>query len=548
MKNKIEKTQPAKSKKYEMFFCQTEKQKNIGNAFDFCIIKTKLILLCLVAASVILVSCANAGQSDKVSDSYRNYYEIFVRSFYDKNSDGLGDLAGVTAKLDYISKDLGADGIWLMPIMPSPSYHKYDVTDYLKIDPQYGTLGDFDTLISQAHKRDIKVIIDLVLNHTSNLHPWFDAAVKALWDGSESKYTGYYNFTLEDLGQGYNKITDKYFYECRFVSGMPDLNLDNQDLRKELIQIAEFWMDRGVDGFRLDAVTSFYTGDQQKNIEFLKWFNTNVKTYNPDAYLVGEAWSDGGTIADYYRSGVDSFFNFPLSQATGILVSTINNRAGNAYAKELYDWNLLITEKNPKAKDAPFISNHDNGRSAGYLMRNLQKEKMAASLYLLAPGNPFIYYGEELGMAGSGIDENKRLPMYWSDIDKKGSTIPPPNHTQSVEGIKGADEQIKDSESLLNHYRKILSIKTKFPGIARGKIEYYATAVEGVARFSVTYKGKRIQVLHNLTAQQQSIDVNDKVTGRLTISDYLVTEGGRPKLTNKMLIMPPMSTSIISES
>jgi alpha-amylase len=546
MKNKIQKKQFALCKKIRLSIKPKEKQKDFKKTFNFCITKSKLLLLCIVAFSVILTSCSNAGQSNKVSDGYRNYYEIFVRSFYDKNADGLGDLAGVTAKLDYISDDLGADGIWLMPIMPSPSYHKYDVTDYYTIDPQYGTLADFDKLISEAHKRDVKVIIDLVLNHTSNLHPWFDAAVKALWAGTESKYIGYYNFTLDDIGQGYSKITDKYYYECRFVSGMPDLNLDNQDLRSELIKIARFWMDRGVDGFRLDAVTSFYTGDQPKNIEFLKWFNTNVKTYKSDAYLVGEAWSDSGIIAEYYKSGVDSFFNFPLAQATGLLVSTINNKAGNTYAKELYDWNLLIAEKNPVAKDAPFISNHDNGRSAGYLMRNLQKEKMAASLYLLAPGNPFIYYGEELGMTGSGIDENKRLPMFWSQTDKKGTPFPPPNYTQTIEGIKGADEQIKDSESLINHYQKILSIKDKLPGIARGKIEYFDTALDGVAKYSVTYKEKRIYIVHNLTAKQQQIAINDEETGRLSIYDYLATEDGNPKLSDKNLTIPPMSTVIIT--
>jgi alpha-amylase len=329
---------------------------------------------------------------------------------------------------------------------------------------------------------------------------------------------------------------------------MPDLNLDNQELRSELIKIARFWMDRGVDGFRLDAVTSFYTGDQLKNIEFLKWFNTSVKSYKPDTYLVGEAWSDSGIIADYYKSGIDSFFNFPLAQATGLLVSTINSRTGNDFAKELYNWNQLIAKNNPAAKDAPFISNHDNGRSAGYLMRNLQKEKMAASLYLLAPGNPFIYYGEELGMTGSGIDENKRLPMFWSQTDKKGTTFPPPNYTQTVEGIKGADEQVKDSESLLNHYRKILSIKAEFPGIARGKIGYFDTAITGVAQYSVTYKGKQIYLIHNLTAQQQEITFNNDKNERLSISEYLVTEGGKPKLSNKKLTIPPMSTVIITKS
>ena len=209
--------------------------------------KSAVILLVLVMALVLALSSCAGPQ--KISDKYRNYYEIFVRSYYDTDGNGLGDLDGVTAKLDYIAKNLGADGIWLMPIMPSPTYHKYDVTDYYAIDPQYGTLEDFDQLVKAAHAIDLKLIIDLVLNHTSNLHPWFDSAVQSLWKGEENKYIGYYNFTTENLGKGYNKITDKYYYECRFVSGMPDLNLDNPEVRDEIGKIAKFWLDRAWMGF-----------------------------------------------------------------------------------------------------------------------------------------------------------------------------------------------------------------------------------------------------------------------------------------------------------
>ena len=288
-------------------------------------------ILCLLFLLLLVSSCSIFTNRTVLSDNFRNYYEIFVRSFYDKNADGIGDLAGVTAKLDYIAKDVGADGIWLMPIFPSPSYHKYDVTDYYTIDPQYGTLEEFDLLIAKAHEKDIRIILDLAVNHTSNLHPWFDSAVKALWSGEQSKYIGYYNFTLTDPGQGYSKITDKYYYECRFVSGMPDLNLDNADVREEIAKIAKFWLDRGVDGFRLDAATSYYTGDNAKNIEFLSWFNGVVKAYEKDAYLVGEVRSDAGTVSEYYKSGIDSFFNYPYSQITGELVADLNTRMGEPF-------------------------------------------------------------------------------------------------------------------------------------------------------------------------------------------------------------------------
>ncbi len=511
--------------------------------------RNRRILRYLVVSALVLLlfsSCSMIKNSTGLSDNFRNYYEIFVRSFYDQNSDGIGDLAGVAVKLDYIEKDVGADGIWLMPVFPSPSYHKYDVTDYYTIDPQYGTLQDFDILIAKAHKQDVRIILDLVLNHTSNLHPWFDSAVKALWSGEQSKYTGYYNFTLTDPGQGYSKITDKYYYECRFVSGMPDLNLDNAEVREEIVKIAKFWLDRGVDGFRLDAATSYYTGDHTKNIAFLTWFSSIVKDYKPDAYLVGEVWSDAGTVSEYYKSGIDSFFNFPYSQATGELVATLNTRMGESFAKDLSEWNRTITKNNPAAKDALFLSNHDNARSAGFLMRNLQKEKMAAALYLLAPGNPFIYYGEEIGMTGSGKDENKRLPMLWSETDKTGIPVPPPNATQALEGVKGADTQIKDESSLLHYYKKILDIKKKYPEIARGVMEPISTGNQDVAAFSVSYKEKKVFVLHNLSDEPRQVVLKLLDPGKLSVSAYLAANGGKPEQSSDTVTLPPMSSTILS--
>lgn len=481
-----------------------------------------------------------------VSDGYRNFYEIFVRSFYDSNADGLGDLAGVTAKLDYIADTLGADGIWLMPISPSPTYHKYDVTDYLAIDPEYGTLADFDRLVAAAHQRDVRVIIDLVLNHTSNLHPWFDQAVQALWSGQDSPYIQYYHFTTEDRGQGYSKITDQYYYECRFVSGMPDLNLDHPAVREEIRKITQFWLDRGVDGFRLDAVTSFHTGVKDKNIEFLHWLNDMVKEQKSDAYLIGEAWTDRLTIADYYASGIDSFFNFPYSQIEGRLVDALNGRQGQTFAKDLTAWNQLIKEKNPASKDALFLSNHDQGRSAGFLMRNLQKQKMAAAMYLLAPGNPFIYYGEELGMTGSGVDPNKRLPMIWSETDRTGMAFSPPGSNQTVSGVKGADEQALDPQSLLRFYRQVLDIKIRHPEIARGTMSFIDAGNLGVSVFSLTYQDKTVVVVHNLAEESVAVDLGKLGLAGFKLVEHLVTgETERPGLSGETLTMPSMTSAVL---
>lgn len=281
--------------------------------------KTRVIsgLLALILISCALFGCAckGADSGQKLTenipnDNVRNWYEIFIYSFADSDGDRIGDFKGATEKLDYV-RDLGFTGIWLMPIMPSPSYHKYDVSDYYDIDPQYGTLDDFKAFLARAHELDIKVTIDLVVNHTSNLHPWFQSSKT----GADSPYRDYYNWQ-DKGGSGYEKIGDSY-YECRFVSTMPDLNLDSDAVRSEISNIMKFWLDMGVDGFRLDAVTSYYTGDNAKNVDFLSWLNDEAKSIKPDCYIIGECWSDESTIAAYYKSGVDSFFYFPMSTGSG---------------------------------------------------------------------------------------------------------------------------------------------------------------------------------------------------------------------------------------
>ena len=250
----------------------------------------------LLILAMLLSACGEQRREPElniIDDKYRNWYEVFVYSYYDSDGDRIGDLAGLAEKLDYIS-DLGMNGIWLMPIMPSPSYHKYDVTDYYDIDPQYGTLEDFSAMLEKAHSLGIDVIIDLVLNHTSNEHPWFVSAKS----GEDSPYRGWYNWS-DTQQDGYAKAGGAY-YECRFVNTMPDLNLDNPEVRAEIEDILRFWLeDMGVDGFRLDAVTSYYTGNTEKNKEFLSWLGETARGIEPDCYIVGEAWTDLYDVADY---------------------------------------------------------------------------------------------------------------------------------------------------------------------------------------------------------------------------------------------------------
>lgn len=478
-----------------------------------------------------------------IDDKYRTTYEIFVYSFYDSNGDGIGDLQGVIDKLDYVNDgddatftDLGCNEIWLMPISPSPTYHKYDVTDYKEIDPVYGTLEDFDELVKECHDRGVNLIIDLVLNHTSSEHPWFKEAAAYLRDhpeitelyedksqenSTDDSYTAeieisnaipelveacpylyYYNFSLEPQ-TGYEKLAGtNWYYEARFWSGMPDLNLDEDMVKEEIADITQFWIDRGVDGFRLDAVTSYYTDNDTSNIEFMTWLNDTVKGQKPDAYMVGEAWTNLSRYSKFYQSGIDSFFDFELSGSESVIATVARGKKSPlAYAKAIANAEQELAAVREDYIDAPFFTNHDMARAAGYFVgRGSQNMvKMAGALNLLMGGNAFIYYGEELGMKGSGKDENKRAPMQWvsggagsnlesgngntgtksvsdsatsdvvSEDDVNGMCNGPADMEKFEMTYPALSEQAEDPYSIYNYYKKAIRLRNTFPVIARGK-------------------------------------------------------------------------------
>lgn len=252
------------------------------------IISTLVVLALLFS---MLIGCMFSGGDDDanlniIDDNYRNYYEIFVGSFYDSDGDGMGDLNGVTEKLDYIT-DLGCNGIWLMPIMPSPTYHKYDVEDYENVDSAYGTAEDFKKLVDACHEKGIRLVIDLVMNHSSSKHPWFTQACEylaGLKDGEQPDlsvcpYAGYYNFSNEKVSQTYYQVpgTTNWWYEGSFWSEMPDLNMENDAVRKEFENIADYWMDLGVDGFRMDAAMHYTENATVANSDVLNWYYTYCK-------------------------------------------------------------------------------------------------------------------------------------------------------------------------------------------------------------------------------------------------------------------------------
>lgn len=522
-----------------------------------------LLTVCLLAGSF-SIACTKEKETEAlniIDDNYRNYYEIFVGSFYDSDDDGMGDLQGVIEKLDYINDgddktdtDLGFNGIWLMPIMPSDTYHKYDVKDYYDIDEDYGTMEDMEQLIEECHKRGINLIIDMVFNHTSASHPWFTEACDYLEslpagtepDAAQCKYVNYYNFERDKKGLNtWHQVgNSEWYYECVFWDQMPDLNLGNDDVRKEIEDIASFWLDKGVDGFRLDAAKEYYSGEVDKNVEVLSWFMNYVKSVDKDAYVVAEVWEKSDTIAKYYASGITSLFDFPMSQVDGRIAKTVRGMGGDkSFTEALETFDSKYRAQNPSYIDAPFISNHDTARVGAQLAYNEDQMKYAAGLLLTESGSPFVYYGEEIGMASSGKkDENKRLAMYWSDTDTEGITNDPTGADQVEQKFEPVDKQMEDENSIYNYYKKALRIRNTYPEIARGTIHVVSGITEkNVSAMTKTWNEDTIGIIYNSSSEEVTVSVKDMGMENMSVCNYLTVDGSEVTLSKEEIKIPAYS-------
>ncbi len=523
-----------------------------------------LLVLAFIVGSLSACGSKDDWRSREVTvidDNYRTWYEIFVYSFCDSDGDQVGDLQGVISKLDYIA-DMGFNGIWLMPIMPAASYHKYDVKDYLEIDPEYGTMEDFEELAAECDKRGIKLIIDLVLNHTSSEHFWFTEACDYLESlGADEEpsaencpYYEYYNFVKGNPNSDvwYQVGSSDYYYEGMFWSGMPDVNFESQGLRREFEAVMDFWLEKGAGGFRLDAVKEFYSGATSKNVEVLTWVNDYVKAADPDAYMVGEAWEGLGTYAQYYASGIDSFFDFEFAGPTGVVTKTLTfsgeTNSAQAYAKALSRVQNAIREYREDAIDAPFFVNHDMARAAGYMQYDERKVKMAAPLNILMSGSAFVYYGEEIGMTGSGKDENKRAPMYWSaDASAEGMTRGPLDMEPQENQFACAEEQMKAEDSIYSFYKDTILLRNQNPEIARGTVERLEEVEDqDIAAISKTYDGKTIYLLYNISeTDEKQVTMSAEQYGELEIAGYLSVDGGAVTMKDGVVTMPSYSVVVL---
>lgn len=485
-------------------------------------------------------------------------YEIFVRSFYDSDGDGIGDLNGVTEKLSYL-KDLGINNIWLMPIQESPSYHGYDIEDYYSIEKDYGTLEDFKVLTEKADELGINIIMDLVINHSSSTNPWFIQSAKDYYlnNTSEGSKKDWYIWKDNSASNFYEYNGTGAYYEGDFGSSMPDFNLDNEEVRAELSKVIKYWLDLGVDGFRLDAVLYYY-GNSGRNIEFLNWIKDTAESYKENTYIVGEAWiSTQGPLNEYYQSKVDSFFNFPSSlngNGNDSMNSVIKGfTSAYTFGNAIESKETAQKENNPKGRTSYFLSNHDMDRSSQNFTGDLAK--VASSLMTLLPGNPYYYYGEEIGLKGyrkdsEGTDAARRLPMIWSETNKEGECDIPDLMALGGAGYnpeqvtKGAADLIKENYSLVNHYKKAINLRNKYSFIqdATFKNLTKSDGDKSVLVYKLTNGADSIVVCHNFNETARAIDLSDYST---KILDSINTTRKIPEMKNGTLSIGGYSTVIL---
>lgn len=493
---------------------------------------------------------------------YKNaiFYEVYVRAFKDSNADGHGDLAGLTHKLDYL-QDLGVDCLWLLPFYPSPLKDDgYDIADYYSVLPEYGDLDDLKTLINAVHRRGMRIVTDLVLNHTSDQHPWFQAAIADrnspyrdyyVWSDSDQKYaqariifldTEKSNWTWDDLAGQY--------YWHRFYSSQPDLNYNNPAVQAEMLNVMKFWLEIGIDGFRADAVPYLFEreGTNCENLpethEYLKSIRSYLDDNYPDCILLAEANQWPEDVRSYFGDG-DEFhmgFHFPVMPRIFMAL-----RKGN---RSSIKWILDQTPDIPENSQwCTFLRNHDEltlemvteeerqwmwqeyaphprmrlnlgirRRLAPLLDNDRRKIELAYSLLFSLPGSPIIYYGDEIGM-GDNIwlfDRNGvRTPMQWdnnlnagfSQIDRGSLYIPVIDDEFYGPSKVNVISQRADPDSLLNLVRNMISIRKQHLVFGVGGIAWVDVGTDSVAAYWRKLEDEKILFLNNLSSNSQRIDL-----------------------------------------
>ena len=516
------------------------------------------------------------------------FYEIYPRSFADSNNDGIGDLNGIASKLDYL-KELGVDALWITPCFPSPQVDfGYDVSDYEAIDPMYGTMKDFDHLVSEAKKRNIRIILDFVVNHTSDKHKWFQDSKSA----KTSEHRDWYiwrdgkgpgqppNNWLSTFGLSAWKLdpkTNQYYYHY-FYPEQPDLNWRNPAVEKAMLDVTRFWYKRGVAGFRLDAVDTLFEDPKLTDNPLLpgtdKFGRPNMEEkYNKklpevhdvmrklrsaaDEYgsvLIGETWTTNvSELKDYYGAKNDE-----LQLPMDLMMTEFKGLSADRYRKHIAavdaagGWPTYV------------ITNHDIVRSYTRYADGTHNDdiaKMMAALYLTLRGTAIMYYGEEIGMENNdpkSKDEvqdpigklgwplekgrdGERTPMQWNDGQNAGfSKAKPWLSVPANAKSHNVASEMKDENSMLSFYRQLLALRHKEPALLEGDFQLLNGNDPNVLSYARRYKDEAILVMLNMsgTEQQARLDISPLGFGTARVS-VLLTSSHKP--------LPPASGTVPME-
>jgi len=473
-------------------------------------------------------------------------YEIFVRSFFDSDGDGIGDLRGVTEKLDYINdgnagtdRDLGARCIWLMPVNEASSYHGYDATDYYRVEPDYGTNDDFKRLVVEAHRRGVAVLVDMVLNHVSSEHPWFTEALGDPGAPHRSWFRWATSLPAERGPWGQevwhkSPVRDEYYYGV-FWHGMPDLDYHTPAVREEAKRIAAFWLtEMGVDGFRLDAVPYLVEEPGQQigtagTHAFLREYAASIRAIAPDAFTVGEVWDGLDRMLPYYPDQLESYFAFDLSD---LLIAAVRDGSPQA----LLDRYAQFQQSVPDARYSTSLRNHDQTRTLTALGGDIARAKLAATLLLTLPGLPFVYYGEEIGMSGDKPDERLRTPMQWSGSANAGFTRGTPwESLQADWATTSVERQDRDPGSLLDLYRRLIRLRLDHSALGTGDYTVLRASSPTVAAYLRRDRDRVVLVVANMGA-------TSAVNVTLTTPDAALRPG---TYTTTRLLQPGVASPLV---
>lgn len=538
----------------------------------------------MLPVSLMLLSIF-AGCSNDENKNYENGidhnqstvgYQLLVYSFNDSDGDGRGDIKGITQKLDYFT-ELGVNVLWLSPINKAGSYHGYDVQDYYEVNKKLGTKDDLKELIEEAHKRDIKILLDMVVNHTSNSHPWFMDACRE----ENSKYKDFYTFkdskvtygTSNNTSAGWHSRSGKLYYSS-FTATMPDLNLSSKEVKKEIKNIFKYWIDFGVDGFRLDAIKHFFDGaeyakgtDVKKLTQnYFKDLENYINDINPNIFFVGE-WLDESYIS-YTTSApyIDSQFSFSTRKLLNEKIS--GSQSANGFATKITTEINELTKLNKEFVYTPIIGNHDHDRIAstyGFAGNKIRLALLSRILVTL-PGMPFIYSGDELAMGGSRYENDdieRRLPFLWGE----GKEVNPDTYGRGKYRQSVMDNRISlisarnDKLSLFNTYKDVLDVRNSSQAYKGGKMYVVGNDDNAnIMAYLIKNKDQTLLVAHNIKSVESSIELDLSLKETLYVSyelneynnDFITNENGEYtnskenvyKINNKTLTIAPFSTVI----